>query len=388
MRLFAVLLAVVAPVTALAAAPPAPPPMADAAAVEAEMARLMRATGAQGWAVAVVDQGKVVQLHAAGKRNAAGDPLTTDTVMYGASLTKMAFAYMVMQLVDEGVLDLDRPIGAYLERPLPDYPAEKQYAPWPDLKDDPRWQRLTARMLLSHRSGFANFAFLEPDGKLRLHFDPGTRYAYSGEGLILLQFVLERGLGLEVGAEMQRRVFDRFGMTRTSMTWRADFAGNLADGWTQDGRTEPHDERSRVRAAGSMDTTIADMARFAAGYVRGEGLSAKARAALVRAQWPITTASQFPTLQDALAPAQRRRDLAAGLGVVVFQGPQGRGFYKGGHDDAVGNTLVCVARRQRCVVVLGNDVRAEAAFPALVRLVLGETGVPWTWEYGGKAFVE
>lgn len=388
MRLFAVLLAVVAPVTALAAAPPAPPPMADAAAVEAEMARLMRATGAQGWAVAVVDQGKVVQLHAAGKRNAAGDPLTTDTVMYGASLTKMAFAYMVMQLVDEGVLDLDRPIGAYLERPLPDYPAEKQYAPWPDLKEDPRWRRLTARMLLSHRSGFANFAFLEPDGKLRLHFDPGTRYAYSGEGLILLQFVLERGLGLEVGAEMQRRVFDRFGMTRTSMTWRADFAGNLADGWTQDGRTEPHDERSRVRAAGSMDTTIADMARFAAGYVRGEGLSAKARAALVRAQWPITTASQFPTLQDALAPAQRRRDLAAGLGVVVFQGPQGRGFYKGGHDDAVGNTLVCVARRQRCVVVLGNDVRAEAAFPALVRFVLGETGVPWTWEYGGKAFVE
>jgi len=388
MRLFAVLLAVVAPVTALAAAPPAPPPMADAAAVEAEMARLMRATGAQGWAVAVVDLGKVVQLHVAGKRNAAGDPLTTDTVMYGASLTKMAFAYMVMQLVDEGVLDLDRPIGAYLERPLPDYPAEKQYAPWPDLKDDPRWRRLTARMLLSHRSGFANFAFLEPDGKLRLHFDPGTRYAYSGEGLILLQFVLERGLGLEVGAEMQRRVFDRFGMTRTSMTWRADFAGNLADGWTQDGRTEPHDERSRVRAAGSMDTTIADMARFAAGYVRGEGLSAKARAALVRAQWPITTASQFPTLQDALAPAQRRRDLAAGLGVVVFQGPQGRGFYKGGHDDAVGNTLVCVARRQRCVVVLGNDVRAEVAFPALVRFVLGETGVPWTWEYGGKAFVE
>jgi len=103
---------------------------------------------------------------------------------------------------------------------------------------------------------------------------------------------------------------------------------------------------------------------------------------------PIVGREQRVVVQDALAPAQRRRDLAAGLGVVVFQGPQGRGFYKGGHDDAVGNTLVCVARRQRCVVVLGNDVRAEAAFPALVRFVLGETGVPWTWEYGGKAFVE
>lgn len=386
MRPFALLLALSLPAPIALAAPPAAVP--DAAAVDAEMARMMAITHAQGLALAVIDQGKVVQVHAAGKRNAAADPLTTDTVMYGASLTKMAFAYMVMQLVDEGVLDLDRPIGEYLQRPLPDYPAEKQYAPWPDLRDDPRWRRLTARMLLSHRSGFANFAFLEPDGKLRLHFDPGTRYAYSGEGLILLQFVLERGLGLDVGAEMQRRVFDRFGMTRTSMLWRPDFAGNLADGWTQDGTSEPHDERSRVRAAGSMDTTITDIARFAAGYMRGEGLSAKGRAELVHAQWPITTASQFPTLQAELAPAQRRRDLAAGLGVVVFQGPQGRGFYKGGHDDAVGNTLVCVARRQRCVVVLGNDVRAEAAFPALVRFVLGETGAPWSWEYGGKTFVE
>lgn len=386
MRPFALMLVLLTAAPIALATPPTTLP--DPAAVDAEMARMMAKTHAQGLALAVIDHGKVVQVHAAGKRNAAGDPLTTDTVMYGASLTKMAFAYMVMQLVDEGVLDLDRPIGEYLQRPLPDYPAEKQYAPWPDLRDDPRWRRLTARMLLSHRSGFANFAFLEPDGKLRLHFDPGTRYAYSGEGLILLQFVLERGLGLKVGAEMQRRVFDRFGMTRTSMLWRPDFAGNLADGWTQDGISEPHDERSRVRAAGSMDTTITDIARFAAGYMRGEGLSAKGRAELVHAQWPITTASQFPTLQDELAPAQRRRDLAAGLGVVVFQGPQGRGFYKGGHDDAVGNTLVCVARRQRCVVVLGNDVRAEAAFPALVRFVLGETGAPWSWEYGGKTFVE
>lgn len=114
---------------------------------------------------------------------------------------------------------------------------------------------------------------MEPDGRLRFHFDPGTRYAYSGEGYILLQFVLERGLGLDVGAEMQRRVFDRFGMTNTSMMWRPDFAGNLADGWDAKGNVEPHDERSKVRAAGSMDTTIEDIARFVAGYVRGEGLS-------------------------------------------------------------------------------------------------------------------
>ncbi|MET4571729.1 CubicO group peptidase (beta-lactamase class C family) [Stenotrophomonas rhizophila] len=386
MRPFVLMFSLLMPASAaLAAAPPHALPSPPA--VEAQMQRLMRATQAQGLALAVIDDGKVVQVHAAGKRNAAGEPLQPDTIMYAASLTKAAFAYMVLQLVDDGIVDLDRPIAAYLDRPLPEYPADKRYAPWPDLKDDPRWQQITPRMLLSHRSGFSNFAFLEPEGKLRLHFDPGTRYAYSGEGLILLQFVLEQGVGLDVGKEMQRRVFDRLGMTRTSMTWRADFAGNLADGWTQDGSTEPHDERSRVRAAGSMDTTITDIARLAAALVSGEGLSPASRRELVRAQWPITTASQFPTLQDELPPAKRRADLAAGLGVVVFDGPQGHGFYKGGHDDAVGNTMVCLARGQRCVVILGNDVRAEAAFPALVGYVLGDTGAPWTWEYGNKVFV-
>ena len=68
--------------------------------------------------------------------------------------------------------------------------------------------------------------------------------------------------------------------------------------------------------------------------------------------------------------------------MVVFNGPQGPGFYKGGHNDVTGNTWVCVERGRRCVVILANDVRAEAAFPRLVRLVLGETGAPWAWEYG------
>ena len=46
-------------------------------------------------------------------------------------------------------------------------------------------------MLLTHSSGFANFSWVEPDEKLRIHFEPGSRYAYSGEGIILLQFALE-----------------------------------------------------------------------------------------------------------------------------------------------------------------------------------------------------
>ena len=342
----------------------------------------MASARAKGLAIAVIEGGRVTHVRALGQRNARGDPLLPDTVMYGASLTKAVFAYTVLQLVDEGRIDLDTPIDRYLPQPLPAYPNDRRYAPWKGLEGDERWRKITPRILLSHRAGFANFAFLEPDGKLRIHFDPGSRYAYSGEGFILLQFVLEQGLGLDVGQEMQRRVFDRFGMRNTSMTWRPGFAKNLADGWTMDGKVEPHDERSRVRAAGSMDTTIEDFAKFAAAFMRGEGLSPKMRAEMTRAQWPITTAHQFPSLAAEIPPDSRRRDLAAGLGVVVFDGPQGPGFFKGGHNDSTGNTWVCIEKRRSCVVLLANDVRAEAVFPRIVERVLGHTGVPWKWEYG------
>ncbi len=360
----------------------AAPAVPTAAAIDAEVARAMVSTGAKGLAVAVIEDGRVGHVKSYGLRNAAGDPLQTATVMYGASLTKAVFAYTVMQLVEEGVIGLDVPIERYLSKPLPAYTeqdVEDRYARWSDLAGDERWRKLTARILLTHSPGFANFGFLEPDGKLRFHFEPGARYAYSGDGFILLQFVLERGLGLDLGREMQARVFDRFGMRNTSMIWRPDFRANLADGWDMEGKTEPHDERSAVRAAGSMDTTIEDFARFAAGFMRGEGLSAGGRAEIIRPQLPITTRTQFPTLQPELPVAERRPDLAAGLGVIAFSGPQGPGFEKGGHNNITGNTWICVERRRACVVLLANDVRAEAAFPGLVRFILGETGAPYDW---------
>ena len=338
-------------------------------------------TGARGLAIAVIEGGKVASVQAYGERNAKGEPLTTDTVMYGASLTKAVFAYTVLQLVEEGKLGLDQPIATTLAKPLPEYGNLDEYGNWGDLAGDERWKTVTPRNLLTHSSGFRNFSWDEPDRKLRFNFDPGSRYSYSGEGIILLQFALEQGLGLKLGDEMQRRVFDRFGMANTSMIWRPDFARNLADGWEADGKIEPHDERSTVRAAGSMDTSISDFAKFAAGFMRGDGLSSASRAEMLKPQLPITSRSQFPVMQPQAPPAQRWKGLAAGLGVITFTGPQGRGFFKGGHNDSTANLWVCLEKGRRCVVLLSNDVRAETAFPKLVDSILGDTGLPWLWEY-------
>ena len=360
------------------------PAMARAANGELDRAvrTAMVETGAQGLAVALIENGKVASVRTYGIRNAAGAPLTPDTVMYGASLTKAVVGYLTAQLACEGQLALDEPIAAMLPRPLPDYGNVEAYGHWGDLAADARWQKITPRMVLTHATGFANFAFLEPDRHLRIHFEPGSRYAYSGEGMMLLQFGLERGRGLDLEAELQRRFFVPLGMARTSLKWQDRFATDLADGWDAAGKVAPHDQRSRVRAAGSMDTTIADFSRMAAAMVRGFGLSARCRSTFSAGTLKITSGQQFPTLLPE-APVDQQPAAKAALGVIAFTGAQGAGWYKGGHDEVTANTLVCIARGRRCVLILSNDVRAEHAFPALVRAALGETGVPYRWEYPG-----
>jgi hypothetical protein len=92
---------------------------------------------------------------------------------------------------------LDVPIKDDLDNPLPSHGPEHifpdKYGPYKELADDPRWERITPRMCLTHSTGFSNFRFLEPDQKLHIHFEPGTHFSYAGEGFLLLQFVVDMG---------------------------------------------------------------------------------------------------------------------------------------------------------------------------------------------------
>lgn len=361
--------------------------------IYAEVSKIMTQTDAKGMAVAVIDPGKVGYVGTHGIRNARGEPLTTDTVMYGTSLTKTVFAYMVMELVDQDKLNLDTPLKDDLDNPLPSYGPDSvfpdKYGPYKDLAVDPRWEKITPRMCLNHSTGFSNFWFIEPDQKLHIHFEPGTRFSYSGEGFILMQFVIEhgrkaQGLGIDVG-DLSKANFDRLGMVRTSLVWNNGRDTNFADGWNDRGQPQPHDKRSKVRVAGSMNTTISDLSKFAAALVRGDGLSAASRAEMTKRGLHIATASLFPLFLPDLPLSEQRKDLYSGLGFTVFEGPQGQGFYKGGHDGQTANTMVCIDAGQRCVVILSNDGRSETGFAELVRFVLGDTGVLFDWEYGDHA---
>jgi CubicO group peptidase (beta-lactamase class C family) len=335
-----------------------------------------------GLAVAITDGGEVTYLKTFGvRRRETAAPLTADTVMYGASITKLVFAALVMQLEAEGRIDIDRPIGELLPKPLPDYER------FTDLAGDARWRQLTLRMLLSHTSGFPNYRFFredgtfDADGKLAFAYDPDARYGYSGEGYYLAQLVVEEALGLETEAELQARFFRPLGMTRTSLLWQEHARPDFAVGYTRDGENKGHNMQSNARAAGSMDTTITDLSRFMAAFMGGTLINPDARARQLAPGMPILSDHQFPTLAQGSGRYHREAGLSAGVGVVLFDGPQGRGFVKGGHNEKTDNMMQCLIAQARCVILLSNAARGDLIFPQIFEAALGDTGMPWAWEY-------
>ncbi len=132
-----------------------------------------------GLSMAIINNGEIVYKTTKGFANKAlKKPVLSSTIFEGASLSKPLFGFLVMTFVDEGLLDLDKPLY--------------QYLPNPDLEYDARYQDITARMVLSHQSGLPNWRSDYPENKLFLKFAPGTGYFYSGEGYQYLAKVLEK----------------------------------------------------------------------------------------------------------------------------------------------------------------------------------------------------
>jgi CubicO group peptidase (beta-lactamase class C family) len=357
-----------------------PPQDIDRAALDARATQLMHEAHVTGLGLAVIRDGRVVYLKGYGMRDVAKQlPMQPDTVIYGASLTKAAFAYSVMALVDQGKLAPDASIAGMLPKPLPSY---GKYA---DLAGDERWRKLTPRILLNHTTGFANFRYLQPgkdydpNGKLMFYFESGTRFAYSGEGINLMQFVLEEGKGVDVATLMHDRLFVPFDMPRTSMTWRDDFSGNVAIGYDENGKALGHKQRSGVRAAGSMDTTLHDYANLAAAMVRGEGLSPAAYKAWLAPSIRIHSLQQFPTMGMPDTTDNDGIGLGYAWGIGRFESPGGPAFFKEGHDDGANNLMLCLVRSRSCVLLLSNSSNGESIFPAMVEAVLGKTCFPFYW---------
>ncbi|SEN46340.1 serine hydrolase domain-containing protein [Nonomuraea pusilla] len=189
------------------------------ASVDAYVERYRAATGLPGVAVAITKGGSVI--HAAGYgKTATGEPVTADTPMAVASVSKSFTALAVMQLAEKGELALDQPVRRY----LPEFTMA-----------DPRAAKITVRQLLDQTSGMADSAFREkslpqPDtlqgavARLRtagLAAEPGTAFSYHNTNYQVAARLVEVVSGRPFAAYLAAHVFEPLGM-RHSTTLNTD----------------------------------------------------------------------------------------------------------------------------------------------------------------------
>ena len=339
------------------------------------MVQTMEQADVAGLSCAILNEAQIAYQKAFGYKNIDDGCLNDEqTIFSAASLSKTVFAYLVMVLVEEKILDLDTPLEKYLQRPLYEYPA---YA---DLKGDDRYKQITARMALSHTTGFPNLRFLMPEGKLSILFPPGARHSYSGEGIGLLQMVVEEVTGRGLEELAQEKIFRPLGMSRTSYNWQPEFQANCAC---------PHDAYGRQRgwkiqeskegAGGSMVTTASDYARLLVSILNAKELRKATMDEMLRPQIAINYQRMFGPQAWTMSDVHQDIHLAWGLGWGRFDTPYGRAFFHTGHGPGMQNYMVTYLDAGIGIVLLSNSDNFEFVAETITQKAIGDIYSPYDW---------
>jgi CubicO group peptidase (beta-lactamase class C family) len=343
--------------------------------LEAFIEQTLEKANVAGLSIAIINDSQLVYQKAFGYRDKSnGKRNDEQTVFSGASFSKPVFAYLVMLLAEENVIDLDKPLFEYMDKPFYDYPA------YTDLKGDERSKQITARMVLSHSTGLQNLRLQEKGGRLIFLFPPGERHSYSSEGYLLLQMVIENITGKDLETLAQEKIFQPLGMDRTSYTWKTEFKANLA---------YPHDEygragRDKIRrrapaAASSLVTTAGDYARFLVGILNAEGQRKTTVNEMLRPQIAINYQRMFGPNAWSLTNKYQNIHLSWGLGWGRFDTPYGRAFFHTGHNPGWQNYTVTYLDQGIGIVMLSNSDNFESIAEEIVNKAIGDVYSPFDW---------
>lgn len=324
--------------------------------------RLMRDGEVPGLSIAVVTRGQIGPIAAFGTRNAAGgEPVEHRTVFEAASLSKPVVAYAALKLVDAGKLRLDAPIAGYADGGA--------------LTADPRWKRITVRMLLAHRSGLPNE--LRPGQAPGIDFEPGTRFSYSGMGYLFLQAAIEQATGQKLDAAVDRLVFQPLAMHDSSFVWRSAYEVQKAIGHDSSGRPTARRKPDSAKAPSSLHTTAADYARFLRAVLDRSGLSAKSWRAMSSGQFAVQSGCVNCFGEPAGPP---HASIAWGLGWAVERGPAGDHLFHWGENNGDFHAFVMGNPRTRSgLVILTNSGNGLSIVPSIVTAVLPQPHPAFAW---------
>jgi len=300
-------------------------------------------------------------------------PATAETVYRVGSVSKLFTDIAVMQLVEQGKIDLDAPITRYLPNFRPRNPFRKP---------------VTLRQLMSHRSGLVREPpvghYFDPNeptlartiaslNQTSLVYAPETRTKYSNAAIAAVGYVVERTQKEPFAKYLKRAVLDPLGLERSSFEPMPEITKDLAKAymWTVDGRVfEAPTFELGISPAGSMYTTVTDMGRFMSALFAG-GRGAKGRV-LKR-----STLEQMWTPQ--FAPAGQKTGYGIGFGIGESEGRRIVGH--GGAIYGFATTLRTMPDDKLGVVVVttkdaANSVTNRVAGFALKAMLAARQGKP------------
>jgi CubicO group peptidase (beta-lactamase class C family) len=250
----------------------------------AEMDQFLKATmdslKIPGASIAIINDGRIIYERALGLANVdSARPVDAQTIFEAASMSKPVFSYFVFKMMQDGILSLA------LDQPV------YEYFPYPDIAYDDRYKLITARMLLTHTSGFPNW---RENNRLTIKFTPGTQYSYSGEGYEYLVNAVARLThtnSSSLDSLLQATVVSPLGLRHFSYLRDPYLTAHKAYGYfaapnPANGKFKP--VPSFFGASYGLHTDAHDYAQFLIALMKAEGLRRPALDSLLRPRVRIT----------------------------------------------------------------------------------------------------
>lgn len=289
----------------------------------------MDTLGMPGLSIAFINNGKVVYHKAIGVTNiATRTPVDDQSIFEAASLSKPLFAFFVMKTVEDGLLDLDRPLYKYL--------------PFPELEYDRRYKWVTARMVLDHTTGFPNWRWFDPidtalhlkikRGDMYIKSNPGT-FGYSGEGYYYLSKVMAQihHLSLKnLDSLFQVQIAAPLGMEHAWFAWN-DFLKTHKVSGHKGGKVSlkkwpvsfPDEDSSTFGSAGKLHTEALSYAAFLTGMMQHKVLSAASYNEMLKKRVSVPRKHEFNVNEGTSA---------WGLGIGIQKTKLGNRYVHGGNN--------------------------------------------------------
>ena len=262
-----------------------------------------------GASIALIKDSKLVYSNVYGvSNNYTGEKVSGSTQFEAASITKAVFAFAVNSLAEKGIIDLDKPLYEYL--------------PFEAIAHDERYKKITARLALSHQTGFPNWAWMNDDGQLDIKFYPGIKYGYSGEGFEYLGKVVSHITKKTLEQVIQEEVLDPLGVNNVYFSDSPQLSELVSHGHFAS-FAAPISTPQSIGVAHSMHTEAKSFSQFMLGLMAEKGLSNEGYQKMLEPQIEVPTEPE-----EGDGPWPQR----FGLGFHLTNTPLGLAYGHGGNN--------------------------------------------------------